>query len=307
MEDDLIATPGASTQQVREQIRELLHTHGVYDMAAHGWLNAYDHDPDYAGHAMWQTDPPPGVYDEIEEAETPSAGARKNLNSLPLMPWQRCLAVAGADFDGLMEASGLSIGLMLMHKEGLGSPYPVDGDFSHLHWMASMVNLSMASDRLRDFFIAAMFRKSARRYARAETTPGARDRGLYETPFVDAAAGFAHESKELAEAVRRLPDMALKIAGLRTERNRIVHSVATKFAGEVSRRLQQRNDSSEKTAPYDKLTLEDLKTAAVRAEEERRATMRAALDKAIGWYRLLIEASNLAFIAENRYRRLKPA
>lgn len=285
---------------LRKQLRELLHAHGVYDIGAHGWRNADDPDPRYIGHTMWQIDPPPGLYAELRPAD---GRVRLTFESQPFEPWQQSVAIAGADFDGLMEASSLSIGLMLMHKNALNESLQGDGDFAHLHWMSSIVNLSMASDRLRDFFVAAMFRRPAEKYSRKTKLKPDADHDPYVTPFLEAVAKLPRPP-ELAETLRALAEMAPRIAVIRKKRNEIVHDVATKFAAEVSERVLQHGAPEPSASSYDDISVEELRLAGERATLANAAARQRIVDQVVGWYRLLIDASNEAFKAENYRRRM---
>ena len=84
---------------VRGKIEQLLNAAGVWDFHSYGWVNAYDADPEFIGHAMWQTEPP------FEHDHLWSIGGRGRPTHPPppeVTEVQRLLAVAGADFDGLM-------------------------------------------------------------------------------------------------------------------------------------------------------------------------------------------------------------
>jgi hypothetical protein len=111
----------------------------------YGWLNADDHDPEMVGHATAQTS---SLSWRILEA-------KDKPNAPQIETWEKSLVVAGGDFEGLMEASRISIGLMLVHEKAW--------DFFSVHLMGSMFFLSAASDQLRDSYISAVF---------AETTKG---------------------------------------------------------------------------------------------------------------------------------------
>jgi len=43
---------------LRKKIEELLHSRGVFDVDAFGWLNENDVDPEFVGYAMWALSPP---------------------------------------------------------------------------------------------------------------------------------------------------------------------------------------------------------------------------------------------------------
>jgi len=41
---------------LRSEAEDLLQEAGVFEFDSYGWLNADDADPEFVGHAMWQTD-----------------------------------------------------------------------------------------------------------------------------------------------------------------------------------------------------------------------------------------------------------
>jgi hypothetical protein len=43
---------------LRAKIEPLLNAGKVWNLHSYGWVSAYDADPEFIGHAMWQTDPP---------------------------------------------------------------------------------------------------------------------------------------------------------------------------------------------------------------------------------------------------------
>jgi len=42
-------------EALRRRAEELLNAALVWKIGSYGWLNAYDADPEFVGHAMWQT------------------------------------------------------------------------------------------------------------------------------------------------------------------------------------------------------------------------------------------------------------
>jgi hypothetical protein len=97
----MIMTPELN-EGLRRDIEALLHQIGI--ARSYGWQNAYDADPDFIGHATWQTDAP---LDDLFERESGSA-------TRPDAPeWLKRIALEGTDFEGLMQAARISIGLFL--------------------------------------------------------------------------------------------------------------------------------------------------------------------------------------------------
>ena len=95
---------------IRAEMETALNAAGVWHMHAMGWVDAETMDSESIGHAMWQTDPPADIdwsafYERRATAEPPKP--------LPA-EWLKLLAVSGADFEGLMKAARMSIGLFLI-------------------------------------------------------------------------------------------------------------------------------------------------------------------------------------------------
>ena len=88
--------------------------------------------------------------------------------------------VAGEDFEGLMRVARLSIGLCLLHRD-----ITIENSYEHnryfwLHYLDAMIQLSMASDRIRDYFIIAFFKIDPREYCKDKRTR------KYIAPFEEA-------------------------------------------------------------------------------------------------------------------------
>src|SRR5258708_856832 len=108
--------PGTATRSPADELESLesaataaLIAADVYDIGNYGWLNENEADPDFIGHAMWQTDQPlaRALDDPLEEQpvrERPS-------------PRDKQILVAGEDFCGTMRLARLSIGLALLWRQ----------------------------------------------------------------------------------------------------------------------------------------------------------------------------------------------
>src|ERR1700744_3028043 len=211
----------AINEQVHQAITNLLHANGVYELDSYGWLNADDADPELIGHAMWQTD---SLSFRLLDARM-EAMQSKSAQFPEIQSWQRFLMSAGGDYEGLMDAARLSIGLALFQKE-VGDIGRFGGDaFFQLHLIAALVTLGAASDRLRDVFVAATFHKETRKYESGQWKEKG-DRHRYDTPFEEAL----EQLKQLSiapQSAARLPALATDIHSFRQERNAVVHDLAT--------------------------------------------------------------------------------
>jgi hypothetical protein len=189
MPTDPSVSPQTINQYIREEITELLVNNEVYELQSYGWIDAHTHDPELVGHAMQQTD---------SFAWRFLLAAIDSPNPPQLNPWEKALAVSGGDFEGLMEAARISIGLMLFQDARVGENITAPDSFFSVHLMGAMFLLGAASDRLRDFFVSAVFHKITERPRRRSATITDYynkgrfkhdDRIRYVTPFREALAG----------------------------------------------------------------------------------------------------------------------
>jgi hypothetical protein len=281
-------------QRIYEEMTALLHANQIYDLGSYGWIDADTHDPDLVGHAMAQTDSFAWRF-LLAAMDSPSPPKLTN--------WQKSLAISGGDFEGLMETARLSIGLMLFqdaHRENAHAR-----EFLSLHLMGAMFLLGAASDRLRDFFIAAVFHKIAERpragfptdyYARRSFQN--RDRHQYVTSFYEAALSkLAAPHGSIASSLAKLPELAEEIEKFRSMRNDIVHRIATE-QGQQQHSLVNEPPSKAREDTDWESTVEMVRELSEQTEAEHRER----ISNPMRWYRLLVEASNHVFIIENTLR-----
>lgn len=266
-----------SNKDLHKKIDRLLHAQRIYHLDAYGWLNADDHDPAHVGHAMAQTaalwcD----VVDTLHE---------DNSKHIPLKGWQKALMVAQGDFEGLMEASRLATGSMLLHE--------VDEELRSTHFMSSMLLLSAATDRLRDFFICAVFRKVPGKWQAAE----AAKTSDYAQPFIEALIRSI-PNNAARNAAQILPAFAKQLSSFRKKRNVIAHRIAT-AEGRRKDRLARRKPTK---VNYDIDWSQVDWSKVIDPEFEDRQMARALSAEPVAWYKALIEASNLIFVVEYHLR-----
>ncbi len=89
--------------------------------------------------------------------------------------------------------------------------------------------LSIASERLRDFFVATIFRTTKRKYEK-----GRRDRRKFTAPYQEAVNGPDVPNRQLLvdllTAAAEILTAAAEIEVFRRKRNRVVHEIATRTA-----------------------------------------------------------------------------
>jgi len=279
---------------LRTEAEDLLHEACIWEFSSYGWLSADDVDPEFVGHAMWQTNAP---LDELLELSVYGSHSRSGSGAAPQPPaWQRMLALEGVDFGGLMQAARMSIGLFLIQaKLSRDNPFNKD-DLFDLHWMSSVVYLSTASERIRALFIAAAFRKSAKDYAKGKYNGQKRSR--YKTPFIEAMDTLANPSPEVVEALAKAPSLADEICQLRDKRNELIHELATAIGQRERALLDQRPLAAQ---PHN-LDFPSLQKAIKENEARHKAQLAETIKQLAKWYELLVRASNEVFIVEH-YRR----
>ena len=283
-------------QQLRAEIDELLHARGIYRLESYGWIDADTYDPDLIGHAMNQTDSLSFRY-FLAAMDAPDAPY--------LTEWQKSLIIAGGDFEGLMEAVRLSIGLLLF-EDSLPPTNTNRSAFLSLHLMSAMFLLGAASDRIWDFFVLAVFKKPRERPRQSPTKDyyakgkfENRERSKYSTAFHEASR-LTGKTNDISDSLTELPNITEKIELFRESRNGIVHRIATE-QGQQELRLVNDPPSNDGTDHVDWTPPSEEVIREMRYQEETEHQKRIA--EPIDWYKTLIEASNHVFIIENGLRK----
>jgi hypothetical protein len=278
---------------MRAEMEAALNSAAVWHIHAVGWLDADTPDPDFIGHAMWQTDPPVDIDWTVFNAR------RVNTEQPTPLPaeWLKLLAVSGADFEGLMKAARMSIGLFLLQRTIIVAAEFSDDDFMELHWMSALIYLATASERLREFLVAASFRQTQAEYLTRGKVYRNKKRTRYATPFAEALGSFS--SPKLASALDPLHAMALEIQSLRNKRNELIHEIATSMGHRERQRLSERQRPID---PAD-VSYSELQSAIKALRRERADRMAETTKELVEWYTLLLRASNEAFVFEHHRRR----
>jgi hypothetical protein len=217
--DDVASKDRAAAEKViRDEIETLLQSHDIYPLGNYGWSGPDDYDEDMVGHAMWQTH---SLYGRF-----PDAHFSATHNNAPpprgLEPWEQFLVGSGGDFEGLMEAARLSIGLVLFFRATKDRGLYDESSLFQVHLMSSMLLLSTAADRLRDLFIASVFQANTEEYQLARR--GNRKARRYNAPFEEAALAIAGSARQSA-SYEHLKTQANLMQAFRQSRNSVVHVV----------------------------------------------------------------------------------
>ncbi len=285
---------------VEREVQTALTEASVYDVGSYGWLNENDADPEFIGHAMWQTDQP-SIDFEALLGETPVSRRPEEI--------EKEILIAGEDFCGLMQAARLSIGLALLWQTQARRDYLNENSFFWLHHTDAFLKLAIASDRLRDLLVIACTGAPRKSY-QGKGRPSRNHK--YVTPYQDARdllAVHGINDDRLVKPLAALPELARKLFTYIDRRHEIVHEIATHMAKVVRdnvSELQQRYDQEREHGFAPRSDAEWFPVSAEHAhEDESRRRIDHAIHELRDWYILLIQTSNYVFQIEYWSRVLK--
>jgi hypothetical protein len=272
-------------QIIRGEVERLLLDKQIFSFRDYGILPY----PIFVGYTLWQRDRPLLPSGDMLNPEA--------YQDSDLQSWQRSIVMSGADFEGLVDAARLSIGLALVDYGSAERSTWATDTFFHLHVMTSMILLGAASDRLRDLFVATVFKKTAEQYAQGKFNE--QNRTWYVTPF-NEATGYASEYGDpVASALETLPDLAERVQKFRTLRNEIVHDIGTKFG-------HRQKTSFDIVRMIRTGGLRDVKIRILDAEDSKADHMKAIdeeVSRPIAWFKLLISMGSYVLVVENKLRK----
>ncbi len=292
LESDLVRSASA----ISDAVGDILFENRIHKLSSHGWVGPDDVDPEEVGHAMWQLDDPADAAIMREWNET---------EPLILPEWKILCSVAGADFEGLMNGARLSIGYALFQINRLGESLDDEDSLGAMHSRAATMALGAASERIREYFVAGIFRMSPKAYINQDENRAARRRrAMYITPFADAES-LVVDIISLGACIDQLQTMAEKIKQYRDSRNALVHRVATELGRMRQRVIDNASRGEARIAEWQNLTEADFAHIASQSKLQQRARIEEALVVPMDWYRLLIDFAERVFYAENRFRSAK--
>ncbi len=265
-------------EDLYDQIKRAAEGAGLYAVESYGWLNENDADPEFLGHAMWQTEQP-------MLAESTDA---------PLSRVDVELLTAGEDFYGLMEAARIAAGLAVFRLPHVsGQPFHND----HLFWsqtLQAVIALGTATDRLREF---------ARIGFRGGWPKRSGNTGEWEVPFGAAATLVSTAPPFVRDAGVRLQSVGAILHHRRKVRHEAVHELATKVAKSTNELATHVHEHGRRALEVEHLPYEEIQR---RYEDGHAAVLREhreAIEQIKSWYLLLVRASSDTFIVENWIRR----
>jgi hypothetical protein len=284
---------GTLLSQLHTEADRLSLTHGVYDIFSYGWLDHDTPDPEYIGHAMWQTSPP----------FEPEWNAFFNGEKVSYTPTGRdeVLFLNSEDFAGTMIFARRSIGMAFCYASQIDPSKSTENqEFWHEH-ATSLQWLNIASDRIRDFFLMARFGWDKDQYMKKSSLPRG-NRGAYAAPFHEALDTATQDNRE---RLNRLLPVAITTQKYRDLRNALVHEVATRTAQQsISLLHEQRKLAAEGPRPEVHSRHFDESVAVTIATQCQTQITTATEDLKL-WYGNLVESSSLIFEFEYFSRGIK--
>jgi hypothetical protein len=269
----------AASNTLRERVEEVLSENGIYKVGHHGWIGPDDIDPEEIGHAMAQLDDP---------ADAVLTREWYSKDPVILEKWKALCSVAGADFEGLMNGTRLSIGYALVQINDLKESLEDEDSLAAMYSRSAYMTLGAASDRIRDYLVWGIFR-SARQ-----------DR--WYTKAFEAVPELEIENESIRARFPALIQMAQEVYELRRKRNFLVHQIAT----EAGRIRKAAIESAARGANFgnvwEELTEADFYHLQQQDEQQRLARIEEAVGTPIAWYKLLVRLSESVFFIENRFR-----
>jgi hypothetical protein len=279
---------------VAEQLPKHLSAAGIYDIDAYGWLDSDTVDSEYVGHAMWQLNPP---YEPDFAALTGEAPAQQRPSG-----FARDLVTNGADFEGLIKAARLAAGLMLAAKEEQTEPSMGTQPLFWLNHMTCILSLSMASDRLRTYFVIAATGQRFGKYKPLDGEPA-----KYALTFERARTILSE--RRITDApvdalILCLIAYAERIQPFRTRRNRLVHGIATHIGRESSQLAKREAELFDERARPLRVDEHHIPKENVPGTSSNIGDYRQAITDVVEWYNLLLDASAKVFELEYILRGL---
>jgi hypothetical protein len=267
---------------LRNATEEHLHRRGIFDIDDYGWLSENEVDPEFTGYAMWATAPPYEHDFDKWQKDVPPGRA-------PTKAEQRLMEL-GHDFFGLMKTARHFLGYALLYQSAV-EPLRVEPTEFDFNEFASLVSLSAAADRLRDFIIVATLGRKTKAEDQLDKAYGAL-----------RASGLVKE----ADALRSKVPAVKKV---RDARHESAHGLATQPA-HIQRRLigadrQAFEEKRWRNANRQEVSFEALKGQQERADADELAAVEARAQLLCDSYIALIKTGELSFRVELDLRQRK--
>jgi len=279
------------TSNFEDGVNKKLIEFGIYDMGAYGWMDADTQDPEFLGHALWQTEPPL----EPEWEQLFGNGPVKHRPT----DMEKFIMTSGSDFEGLMKFAQLSIGQALLFRDNaIDKPFD-DNNFFWMNYVNAILYLNMASDRIRDFFIAYQFKVNTNVFSESN-----KKGNYYSKPFTMATK--ASSNSKTKELTSKSLQCSNEIYHFRKKRNCIVHDVSTNVGRQTNRlTISQQKQYDEDSKGWKSNSFPEFEELVQNKDNihlHHHREQEASLDEVKSWYVLLIRTSNYVFELEHYLR-----
>lgn len=270
------------------EVKEALARHSIRDLYSYAWVGEDTPSDEFVGLAMWGSS---GHSPIIYGCQPPSGYSIEDY---------ALLITASEDLEALLDLARLAIGHALWMSDLIKSQSNFF-NYDHHFWLNhinSVTLLGMASDRLRDLFLAVYFHTSFEVYKKANKkraiNPGGLESGYFQYPFADAlnAPRLPSTDNILGELLNLAHSIYLK----RESRNATVHDVATNAAKFMKNFLAT---DSPGLMTRTNISHEEMIANAGKVHEGNCAELDEAIKFVTDWYRNLVKATSMTFEIEH--------
>lgn len=271
------------------EVTAALIRHDIGKLFNYAWINEDTPSDEYIGLAKWCVD---GVYSASEYLNNPPKPYTKNQ--------YKNLTIVVDDLESLLEIARLAIGHTLWMADMAKADAFSDNHHFWLNHINSLTLLGMASDRIRDVFLAVYYQTTLEKYTgkreKYKKQIGDKKPLYFHDVFIQAFIEATNDPSmtEREEPLECLCDLSERIAKKRIVRNGAVHKVATR-AGVLTKRFFEKA----KTNPGVHVTV---KAAWENTLIEHTDTLDSALTFVIDWYHDLVKATSVVLDIEHSLR-----
>lgn len=261
--------PNKIIEYFDSQVRESLSERDLYSIEGYGWLNADDTDPEYDGYAKWHTSPKVAYDFDAYSNKKPFRIRPENIDIE--------MVSNGHDFMEVMKAAWLTLGQAIFFNEHSGDKTDLEFTYSSLALISAVIELNLAADRIRDYFVIAVLGRSP------EKT------NVNFTKFAEVVSKDVKNDVDLLSIVRKIATLSNNIYSNRSLRNQLTHELSSNNATFQRRLLQEQQ------------RFHDSEAGGSGSEHGRESSdlnfeyLENNLEKTIACYRDLIAIGNLVF------------
>jgi hypothetical protein len=207
------------------EMRNCLHSNGIYDIYTYGWADADSVDPEYKSYAFWDTHPR-AEYDF--EASCSGRELHKNYGGQDVN-----LVVIGTEFLSVMHASWLALGQAFFFRDNKDNSLEFTNSSTSL--ISAITLLNIALDRIREFFCLDYYGKEFDKWKRLKEPP--EDRRKFSTLFESVLKSHVNQGPYKLEILEKINKKVNLLKRHRDNRNNQIHQLASSYAATTQRLL----------------------------------------------------------------------